>query len=670
MSGSRMQFAKTIRGKIFLYTGLMFLLVVGIVVAIYNGAMYESLIEHLKRDDMAIYAEKAALEIEAGNAIAVSYAKAVALSQETGMFGKRQETIQYIHSIVENNPQFYDCYVIYEPNGDGQDEAYRQQPGCEASGRFNAVVNNVNGELVLANGVDMETSLYYQGVKEKYLSGSKEKYMITEPYIYEGILMVEQTYPIVVDGKFAGVAGVDRTLGHLSENLSRIRPYKTADFILLSRLGGIVAATMDTRLNAKKINDTPYKDILNYYHMNRGFKEVKEVRDSIDGEKYLYAAAPVKTGDWLLVMRVSTDEVLGPVKETLKRVAIISIVGGTITFLVLLWISNSIARPIQASIRAAERIASGDLTHELKGKSDGETGQLMEAIKIMTRNLNSLVGQVQQSCNQVTSSVVEISASARQLDSTVAEHAASTNQVSASANEISATARNLAETVNAVSDVVLGTADLAGSGRSGLMGMEAKMRDLVASTGSISSRLALISEKANDITQIVTTITKVADQTNLLSLNAAIEAQKAGEQGLGFSVVAREIRRLADQTSVAALHIEKMVKEMQSAVSSGVMGMEKFSEDVSQGMRELKEIARQVEQIIGNVEALGPSFTSVNDGMQSQAQVAQQINEAMLHLNTAAYRTSDSVREFNQAAEQLREAVQGLREEVARFKVA
>jgi methyl-accepting chemotaxis protein WspA len=107
-----------------------------------------------------------------------------------------------------------------------------------------------------------------------------------------------------------------------------------------------------------------------------------------------------------------------------------------------------------------------------------------------------------------------------------------------------------------------------------------------------------LNEKASNINQVVTTITKVADQTNLLSLNAAIEAEKAGEHGRGFVVVATEIRRLADQTAVASYDIEQLVKEMQSAVSSGVMGMDKFSEEVRRGVQEVEQVSGQLTQII------------------------------------------------------------------------
>src|SRR6202035_4467505 len=111
---------------------------------------------------------------------------------------------------------------------------------------------------------------------------------------------------------------------------------------------------------------------------------------------------------------------------------------------------------------------------------------------------------------------------------------------------------------------------LAHKGRLGLKGMETSMQNLSASSDSISSKLTTIRAKAARINSVVTAITKVADQTNMLSLNASIEAEKAGEAGVGFAVVAREIRRLADQSAQSTLDIEQIVEEMQEAVASGV----------------------------------------------------------------------------------------------------
>ena len=211
--------------------------------------------------------------------------------------------------------------------------------------------------------------------------------------------------------------------------------------------------------------------------------------------------------------------------------------------------------------------------------------------------------------------------------------------------------------------------ELAGESREGLRGMEETMGGLLAATGMISGKLGAISERAAGIGSIVTTIGKVADQTNLLSLNASIEAEKAGEYGRGFAVVAREIRRLADQTAVATLDIERMVKDMHSAVSSGVMEMDKFIEQVRRGAGEVSKIGGQMGEVIERVEGLGPRFGEVREGMESQHAGAEQINEALVQLTETAGRTKESLQEFGRATEQLSQAVSGLRAEVARFSV-
>ena len=180
----------------------------------------------------------------------------------------------------------------------------------------------------------------------------------------------------------------------------------------------------------------------------------------------------------------------------------------------------------------------------------------------------------------------------------------------------------------------------------------------------------MLSEKANNINQVVTTITKVADQTNLLSLNAAIEAEKAGEAGRGFSVVATEIRRLADQTAVATYDIEQTVKEIQSAVAAGVMGMDKFSDQVRRGMQDVQQVGEQLTQIIQQVQTLAPRFLEVSEGMQAQASGAEQISDALTQLTEASQQTVQSLRQSTDAIGGLNEVAHGLRSAVSRFRLA
>src|SRR5438046_9920739 len=197
--------------------------------------------------------------------------------------------------------------------------------------------------------------------------------------------------------------------------------------------------------------------------------------------------------------------------------------------------------------------------------------------------------------------------------------------------------------MNEVNQVAEQTTSLAGSGQTAITRMESNMRKIMDGCVSSTEKLAVLNEKTTNINSVVTTITKVAAQTNLLSLNAAIEAEKAGEYGLGFAVVAMEIRRLADQTAVATYDIEKMVKEMQSAVAAGVMGMDKFSEEVRRGVEEIRQGSTQLAQIIHQVQTLTPRFQTVNEGMNAQATGAQQISETLTQLGEAANQTTESL---------------------------
>ena len=314
--------------------------------------------------------------------------------------------------------------------------------------------------------------------------------------------------------------------------------------------------------------------------------------------------------------------------------------------------------------------AKGDLTGQLMVFRDQDViSELANGIQGMMDSLNNLVARIQQSGIQVTSSATEIAATAKEQEATVSEQAATTNQIRTTVTEISATSKELVNTMNEVTDVALQTAEQANTGRSSLERMGETMQHMMDATATISSKLAVLSEKAANINTVVTTINKVADQTNLLSLNAAIEAEKAGEYGVGFAVVATEIRRLADQTAVATWDIEQMVKEMQSAVSSGVMGMEKFSTEVRQGVGEVREVGTQLGKIIMQVENLIPRFEDVHAGMQSQSLGAQQISEAMIQLAESSQQTADSLRQSNGAIMQLNDAARRLQEGVSHFTV-
>jgi methyl-accepting chemotaxis protein WspA len=322
---------------------------------------------------------------------------------------------------------------------------------------------------------------------------------------------------------------------------------------------------------------------------------------------------------------------------------------------------------LRQSARLSEGIAAGDLTVQVVPLSERDV--VGKAQADMVRKLSDLVEQVQRSGVQVNSSAVELAATTKQQQGTVGEMASTTTEISTTAKEIAATSSELLKSADNVNIVSQQLASLATNGKEGLERMDQIMRHIIEAVSSITTRLGEMNDKAGNIGLVVTTITKIADQTNLLSLNAAIEAEKAGEYGRGFSVVASEIRRLADQTAASTLDIELMVKEMLGSVSAGVMGMDKFSEEVRRSVREVAEVSTQIDQMIDRVQTLTPNIESVYEGMRAQTQGSNQISEALLQLGDAARQTSDAIRDSNRSVEQLNEATRGLQTAISRFKL-
>lgn len=366
----------------------------------------------------------------------------------------------------------------------------------------------------------------------------------------------------------------------------------------------------------------------------------------------------------------SARQILGTVDAARIGVALSCVIAVLLAIVCGYFLLRAITRPLGRLAGALDVMRQGDFTQRIGVERHDEFGVMAEGFNRMIDELTVLVGQVQKSGIQVNSAVTEVAATAREQQATASEIAATTTEIGATSKEIAATTRELVKTMKEVASVAEHSAELADSGQVGVSHMEGTMQQVMEAAGTINAKLAVLNEKAGNITQVVATITKVADQTNLLSLNAAIEAEKAGEYGRGFAVVATEIRRLADQTAVATYDIEQMVKEIQSALSASVMGMDRFSEEVRRGMQDIQQVGGQLSQIIQQVQALAPRFEAVNEGMQAQATGAEQITEALAQLSEAAQQTVESLRQSGQAINDLNQVASALRGGVSRFKLA
>ncbi len=344
---------------------------------------------------------------------------------------------------------------------------------------------------------------------------------------------------------------------------------------------------------------------------------------------------------------------------TLMLGFLISLVAGVLLI-------RGINEPLMKMAKAMKKVREGDLTQRLNYDREDEFKILIDGFNRMSDYLSELVSQAGI---RITSAITQIAATIKQQEASINEQAAIANEIAASTSEIAATASSLLHTMKNVTALTKDTAEAASQGHAGLSRMDETMGRMEDATGSIVSKLAVLSEKAGNIAGVVKTINKIADQTNLLSLNAAIEAEKAGEYGTGFAVVANEIRRLADQTAIATYDIEKMVQDVQSAVSAGVMGMDKFADEVRRSADDIRQIGSQLAQVIEKVQELMPHMEAVSEGMESQSLGAQQISEAVNKLNETAQQTAESLHQTSDAIAQLQDAARGLQDRVSRFKL-
>ena len=382
----------------------------------------------------------------------------------------------------------------------------------------------------------------------------------------------------------------------------------------------------------------------------------------------------------LLLRRIADDKRSRCVALLLSLLCMALAVG------VMVIVTRNITRPLNFVVNLTTDIAGGRvreafdrlkrgefrefLPEDGAGQTKDEICKLIRSVSVMTESLNTLLVKVAQAGNQVAGSATQMAAAVRQVEAAVSEQAASTNQVSATSKEIYATAQDLARTMAGVTRMAAEAAETAGGGVSSLEGIRGAIDELIHASAAMTRTFDSINEKTGNIDKVITAITKVANRTNLLSLNAAIEAEKAGEKAGGFSVVAVEMRRLADQTAVAALDIEKQIREVQHAVRDGVSGVESYARQTQAKSTAVTDLSSGLGRVIEGTTKLGPEFEAVNSGMQMQSQGAGQIAEAMQQLRDAAGQTKDSLTEFRQVAEDLHSAVRDLQAEVGRFSTS
>jgi len=361
-------------------------------------------------------------------------------------------------------------------------------------------------------------------------------------------------------------------------------------------------------------------------------------------------------------------------KSIIKNATLLMIglaIAGVILALGLgLFISRGVTRPLASGVVIARRLADGDLTVDVTVESKDETGQLMEAMQVMVKNLRDMITNTVDISTNIASASNQLQSTAQQIATGAEEVAAQTSTVATASEEMAATSSDIARNCTMAADASQHSANAANAGavvvQETITGMNV-IAERVRQTSSTIEALGLRSEEIGDI---VGTIEDIADQTNLLALNAAIEAARAGEQGRGFAVVADEVRALAERTTKATKEIGAMIKAIQNETKVAVKAMEEGVNEVEKGAASSQKSGQALKEILDRISEVSMQVSQIATAAEEQTATTNEVTSNVHQITEVIHQTASGAEETASAAAQLAKQAENLQNLISRFKLA
>ena len=357
---------------------------------------------------------------------------------------------------------------------------------------------------------------------------------------------------------------------------------------------------------------------------------------------------------------------MGTVKMILLSLGVAALL---ITIFISLIITRSITTPLKEVVAISEKIAQGDLTVSVVAGSKDETGQVLEAMHIMVGNLRSLIGQVSSTSTQVASAANELHATAERIATGAEEVAAQAGTVATAGEEMSATSGDIAQNCQMAAEGAQRASKSAQNGATVVEKTVTVMGQIADKVQESARTVESLGARSDQIGAIIGTIEDIADQTNLLALNAAIEAARAGEQGRGFAVVADEVRALAERTTRATKEIGDMIKAIQNETKGAVAAMEQGVQQVESGTVEASKSGAALIEILEQINDVAMQVNQIATAAEEQTATTGEISSNMMQITEVVQQTSQGAQESATAAAQLSGNAEELQRLVRRFKL-
>lgn len=534
---------------------------------------------------------------------------------------------QVLRQNLEKNPEYLSVGVYWELKA--LDKNYKKKNGRYYNGFFREGDRIINQKAVEDTTNQELTTTYYQ-VRKKNQDVMVNPYYDQATKEMKGILMTSLLAPInSSDGNFEGMVGIDISLAQMNQIISRVKPYDESVSYMISEDGTIVAHS-NTNLTGKNFINSLAADSTIFKQEIKGNTSASHrsftYKNSSNGIEYFVAVEPIvinkKDTNWFLGIEVPKAVILSEARSLMVRLVVAGFIGLLVLCIVIYFLAGKITDPIVKGVEFAKAIADGNLNTSLSIEQNDEIGDLAESLSVMAARLTKIIGDIIQSSDTIAVNTKHLLHSSAELAEGASKQAASSEEISVSMesvfNRIQKNTENAQETERIA---------------------------LMASKGiqlGKESTQALI-ESMNNIIEKISIINEIAKQTNLLAINAAIEASRYGLQGKGFAVVAAEIKKLAERSYSAA-------KEINELSRIGMLQASETGKTLLQIVPEIQQTAELVKQITLASKEQRINSEEINIGIQQLNKVTQ--------LNAgASYELSVNSRNIAQQTENLKKLI-------------
>jgi len=352
-----------------------------------------------------------------------------------------------------------------------------------------------------------------------------------------------------------------------------------------------------------------------------------------------------------------------------RNLALLLIAGGVILGIAIgSAIVRSIVNPLNEVVATIDTIASGDLTRTVRTGAKGEFGHLLDAMNQMQNSLKKMVSSIKTDAEHVAASAEELAASSTQVAQSSEMQSESSQSIAASIEEMTVSIAHISSRTQETSVLTNEVGALSEAGAQVITTTTNSVRDISTSVDDASKQIDALSQKIDQVAGIVSVIKDIADQTNLLALNAAIEAARAGEQGRGFAVVADEVRKLAERTTHSTQEIGKVIDEILSAANVSVSIMRKGVDQVSTGVKMSEQAGHSMQEIQEKEKTVVSAVNEIAVALEQQSQASNDIAKQIEHIARATEENSQSISGTADASRRLNALGQSLQETVSKFR--